>query len=98
MRYLIAMRERRKHPRVLVFEVAQVRFASLARTCVVKDVSAGGAALHIPAINGIPDRFTLSRRNARALECEVVWKRRSALGVKFLNDAAPQVSDLEGAP
>jgi hypothetical protein len=92
------MQDRRKHPRVLVFEVGQVRFGASARTCVVKDTSDGGAALHITSFNEVPDQFTLSRRNAAARECKVVWKRRAAFGVRFLNGAPLGVSDLKSSP
>ena len=76
-------------PRLSVFEVGQVRFGALTRTCVVKDVSAGGAALHVTAFDEVPDSFILSRRNARDRECKVVWKRRAAVGVRFVDEGAP---------
>jgi hypothetical protein len=89
------MDERRRHSRVSVFEVAQVRFGDIARTCVVKDVSTGGAALHVTAFDQIPGRFTLSTRNYSMRECEVVWKRRCSIGVRFVVTAESDASTQE---
>ena len=57
-------------------------------TCVVQDVSAGGARLSVPPDTSLPDRFSLYlplRDETHAVE--VRWRREDAceVGVAFLN-------------
>ena len=57
-----------------------------ARPCVVQDMSTTGAKLTIDDPNVLPARLRLAfSRDARTgRNCEVVWRRGKALGVKFV--------------
>ena len=66
VRYLLALDEVRIHPQFSVFEVAQVRFGVVARMCVVKDTSAGGAALHVTAFDHLPTASHCAGANLRS--------------------------------
>jgi hypothetical protein len=57
-----------------------------ARPCVVQDMSTTGAKLTIDDPNVLPGKLRLAfSRDARTgRNCEVVWRRGKALGVKFV--------------
>ena len=57
-----------------------------ARPCVVQDMSSTGAKITIQDPNVLPARLRLAfARDARTgRNCEVVWRRGSSVGVKFV--------------
>jgi hypothetical protein len=57
-----------------------------ARPCVVQDMSTTGAKLTIDDPNVLPGKLRLAfSRDARTgRNCEVVWRRGKAVGVKFV--------------
>ena len=57
-----------------------------ARPCVVQDLSATGAKITMDDLNALPARLRLAfARDARTgRNCEVVWRRGKAVGVKFV--------------
>ncbi len=57
-----------------------------ARQCVVEDMSATGAKITINDPNSLPAKLRLAfARDARTgRNCEVVWRRGKAVGVKFV--------------
>jgi hypothetical protein len=57
-----------------------------ARQCVVQDVSTSGARITVDDSNVLPSRLRLAfARDARTgRNCEVVWRRGKAIGVKFV--------------
>jgi hypothetical protein len=57
-----------------------------ARPCVVQDMSTTGAKLTIDDPNVLPGKLRLAfSRDARTgRNCEVVWRRGKALGVRFV--------------
>jgi hypothetical protein len=57
-----------------------------ARPCVVQDLSATGAKITMDDLNVLPARLRLAfARDARTgRNCEVVWRRGKAVGVKFV--------------
>jgi hypothetical protein len=57
-----------------------------ARPCVVQDMSTTGAKVTIDDPNVLPARLRLAfSRDARTgRNCEVVWRRGKAVGVKFV--------------
>jgi hypothetical protein len=57
-----------------------------ARPCVVQDLSATGAKITMDDLNVLPARLRLAfTRDARTgRNCEVVWRRGKAVGVKFV--------------
>jgi hypothetical protein len=57
-----------------------------ARPCVVQDMSSTGAKITIQDPNVLPARLRLAfARDARTgRNCEVVWRRGSSVGIKFV--------------
>lgn len=56
-------------------------------SCMVRDVSAGGARLKFPAEIVVPDEFTLllSRFDASmSRRCHTAWRTDTQVGVRFL--------------
>jgi hypothetical protein len=56
------------------------------RPCVVQDMSSSGAKLTVDDPNPLPARLRLAfSRDARTgRNCEVVWRRGKAVGIKFV--------------
>jgi hypothetical protein len=56
------------------------------RPCVVQDMSSTGAKLTVDDPNPLPARLRLAfSRDARTgRNCEVVWRRGKAVGIKFV--------------
>ena len=57
-----------------------------ARQCVVRDMSSTGAKITIDDPNVLPAKLRLAfARDARTgRNCEVVWRRGSSVGIKFV--------------
>jgi hypothetical protein len=78
--------ERRKIARRIINRVAQFNTddGSLPRSCMISDISEGGARLYCET--DMPQRFTLTvsgdSGEARR-ECRVVWRLGRELGVEF---------------
>jgi PilZ domain len=60
------------------------------RACMIKDVSEGGACLHIGLLLDPPERFTLTIRAVGNFcrVCQLVWRSEFDVGVKFVQRAA----------
>jgi hypothetical protein len=53
-------------------------------TCVIRDLSDGGAGLDVVSSAGIPDRFTLvMRTDSLHFPCHVAWREDARIGVVF---------------
>ena len=77
--------ERRRSPRQPARDLSEIWIAGgrAAVTCLVRDISREGA--QVEAESGLlPDRFVLTNyaRRCRVI-CEVVWRRKRRLGVRF---------------
>ena len=80
------MRERRKSFRELTLKTGKVHIPGGARSvdCAVLDISDGGACVLVPNAAEIPSRFILTLDRSEATYCcEVQWKTRSRIGVRF---------------
>ena len=57
-----------------------------ARACVVEDISSSGAKITVDDNNTLPAKLKLAfSRDARTgRNCEVVWRRGKAVGIKFV--------------
>jgi hypothetical protein len=80
------MTERRRVPRHKTYKAARITFdhGRAAITCVVKNLSDGGACIAVESPVGIPDAFDLvfdSEAPDRA--CHVVWRTAKQIGVEF---------------
>ena len=81
------MEEKRRTRRHRTYKGARIIFRAYpeAIRCIVRNLSEGGACLHIegPEI-GIPDTFRLVfDRSAPERRCSVVWRDEGRLGVEF---------------
>jgi hypothetical protein len=81
----LVLKERRRHERHAINRVAKVQSAgSLARDCLVTDISESGARLYAESIV-IPDQFVLLLTGDKTMrrECRVVWRLGNEIGVEF---------------
>src|SRR6516225_1679773 len=51
--------------------------------CVILDISETGAQLRPRDMSSCPKRFALQLHGKRFRDCEVVWRNRGVLGVRF---------------
>ncbi len=52
--------------------------------CVIRDLSAAGARLEVPATIGVPQEFTLIDTHAnRHYMAKTAWRRGTSMGVEF---------------
>jgi PilZ domain len=79
------MLERRRFPRTKVFKAAKLIFADRPTiNCVVRDLSNGGACLHVPSAADLPAEFQLSFDTGRVKrKCRIAWQTLTKAGVSF---------------
>ena len=78
------MVETRIAPRVRLNKPAKIDHGGDKIDCIIRDLSATGAALEISNIVRVPDNFTLIMPEERLrLPCHVVWRREFRIGVAF---------------
>jgi hypothetical protein len=78
------MTETRASPRHRVLKAGTIEFGGGAIDCVVRNLSATGAALEISSQVGIPERFALVvPSDGLHLRCDVVWRKNYRIGVTF---------------
>jgi hypothetical protein len=71
-------------PRYRVLKAGTIEFVGGAINCVVRNLSASGAALEVSNPIGIPTEFTLVvPGDGLHLPCHVVWRREYRIGVAF---------------
>jgi len=57
--------------------------------CTVRNLSETGARLTVVSFLGIPNQFTLEFNDkTAAYDCEVVWRKETELGVRFVRAGA----------
>jgi len=78
--------DKRRSSRHRIFKAAKIGFHELhaAIDCVVRDISDTGARLSIESTIGVPEIFFLAINGAPPRKCQIVWRKPSQLGVKFL--------------
>jgi hypothetical protein len=79
------MDENRKASRKRVLKAGAIEFSSGgAISCIVKNLSATGAALEVQSPMDIPDRFKLVvQADGLNQACHVVWRKERRIGVTF---------------
>jgi PilZ domain-containing protein len=78
------MVETRRAPRFRVTKAAKIGIARDARSCVIRDLSATGAAIEIENPKDVPDEFILDvLEDGLRLPCRVVWRTQFRIGVTF---------------
>jgi hypothetical protein len=76
--------EKRRAPRRDVKRTARIHFARKNMTCIVRNLSATGAAIEVPDFTGIPDHFGLTlEMESVERRCQVMWRRKSRIGIRF---------------
>jgi PilZ domain len=76
--------ERRKHPRTDMSEPAYVSSGGSVMGCVVRNMSAEGAAIDVDNPAFVPSRFRLVMVRDRSVrDCEVMWIRDNRIGIAF---------------
>jgi len=77
--------ERRRHPRTDLNEPAYVSSGGSVMGCMVRNISAEGAAIEVDNAAFVPARFRLVMAADRSVrECEVVWIQHNRIGITFL--------------
>lgn len=75
---------KRKAKRRDVRRSAKISFARQSITCMVRNVSATGAAIEAANLAEIPDSFQLvMEMETAARRCAVVWRKQKQIGVEF---------------
>jgi hypothetical protein len=78
------MVETRIAPRYRVTKPAKIDHGGDKIECVIRDISATGAAIEISNLVRIPDTFVLIVPEDRLrLNCRVVWRKEFRIGVTF---------------
>jgi hypothetical protein len=84
------MSEQRTKPRQRVLKAGTISFNGAGINCVVRNISAGGAALEVESQMGIPSEFNLIVGTEQSSEiCTVLWRKTKRLGVVFQPRTAP---------
>jgi hypothetical protein len=82
------MEEKRKHPRTEINEPAYVSSGGSVMSCMVRNISAEGAAIDIDNPAFVPSHFRLVMANGSSVhECTIAWIQQKRIGVMFA--AAP---------
>jgi hypothetical protein len=74
----------RRHVRIPTNKPAVITKGTMQITCVVRDISEGGAGLSVTAAESVPEHFTLTiegEEEGRA--CTVRWREPDKVGVSF---------------
>jgi hypothetical protein len=78
------MEEKRKHPRTEINEPAYISSGGSVMSCVVRNLSAEGAAIDIENPSFVPPRFRLVLANGSSVhECRIAWIQQKRIGVTF---------------
>ena len=83
------MEEKRKNPRTDIDEPAYVSAHGSVMSCVVRNISAEGAAIDVENPAFIPPRFRLVMASDSSVhECRIAWIQQKRIGIAFV--ATPQ--------
>jgi hypothetical protein len=78
------MDDKRTTPRSRALKAGTIAFHGGAIDCVVRNLSAGGAALDVTSPLGIPQQFTLVVAVDHSSRlCQVIWRKEKRIGVTF---------------
>jgi hypothetical protein len=97
----LTRREGRKNFRVEWHTPATIYCSQKVRTCILSDLSNGGAKITGVRAATIPDEFMVGvPPHGRLHKCRVIWRTNDALGVQFTDSSiapATQTARLIGA-
>jgi hypothetical protein len=78
------MEEKRKHPRTEINEPAYVSAEGSVMSCVVRNISAEGAAIDVENPAFVPSRFRLVMKSDSSVrECRIAWIQKNRIGLTF---------------
>jgi hypothetical protein len=82
-----AMEERRKHPRTEINQPGYVCSGGSVMSCVVRNISAEGAAIDVENPAFVPERFRLVIANepSDVRECRIAWIQKNRIGLSFVD-------------
>ena len=76
--------EKRNEQRSRVLKAGMIEFPGGAFSCMVRNLSNGGAALDVPSLTGIPSEFSLLLTiEGLRFSCRSVWRNERRIGVTF---------------
>jgi hypothetical protein len=79
------MEEKRKYPRTEINETAYVSSGGSVLRCVVRNISAEGAAIDVENPAFVPPHFRLVMDNGSTVrECRIAWLQKNRIGVTFV--------------
>ena len=80
------MEEKRKHPRTDVNQPAYVSAGGSVMSCMVRNISAEGAAIEVENAAFVPPRFRLVMADDSSVrECKVAWIQQNRIGLSFVD-------------
>ena len=84
------MIDHRRKPRLRTIKGGSILFGTAAAiVCIIRNMSAIGAALEVESPAGIPDDFTLLiKPEIIKRDCHVVWRSTDRVGVRFADAAS----------
>jgi hypothetical protein len=78
------MNEHRISPRHRVLKAGTIEFSGSRLDCVVRNLSATGAAIEVNSPIWFPDSFVLAvASDGSARRCHIVWRAEKRIGVAF---------------
>jgi hypothetical protein len=78
------MEEKRKHPRTEINEPAYVSSGGSVMSCIVRNISAEGAAIDVENPAFVPPHFRLVMASDSSVrECSIAWIQKNRIGVCF---------------
>jgi hypothetical protein len=82
------MDERRKHPRTEIDQPGYVSSGGSVMSCMVRNISAEGAAIDVENPAFVPERFRLVIANdpTDVRECRIAWIQKNRIGVTFVDE------------
>jgi hypothetical protein len=90
-----AIKEQRQFERRMMFEPTWVVDPTVGdpMECTVRNVSVGGAYIQTPNAQALPDLILLVlRAEDYVMECRVIWRGETALGVEWLEPGGKTLS------
>ena len=82
------MEERRKHPRTEINQPGYVCSSGSVMSCVVRNISAEGAAIDVENPAFVPERVRLVIANepSDVRECRIAWIQKNRIGLTFVDE------------
>jgi hypothetical protein len=83
-----SMEERRKHPRTEINQPGYVCSGGSVMSCVVRNISAEGAAIDVENPAFVPECFRLVIANepSDVRECRIAWIQKNRIGLTFVDE------------